>query len=322
MKSLELVDISIEEFDEMNEEHIFSKTYLQKKKAMLKEYRKGMYRNKVKYVKVAAAFAVLVVSGPLLVNAAVNGERVGRLFYNIWELTEEEVESQDYSRNIETMVGTNFSIMEENNEFQDIEIEPIQVLSDRYSYYIVLKVEGVNGFVLPEDTVLSGAGCNDKSGMYDVRTEYFLKRDGNAMYYAFQGMGNMKDDQVEFSMKVELAHGDINKNGTMSVQGSDIEANGNYCATIKTEVHSEMVTIKEEDAEYDIYPLSVNVRGDFEANGNKHFVVLEDGSKISIRPMGEASGKVTECMLKEPVDITKIAGIEIAGKFFDSGRLK
>ena len=41
MKNQELYDISIEEFDKMNEKHVFSEKYKKNKQKMLKDYRKS-----------------------------------------------------------------------------------------------------------------------------------------------------------------------------------------------------------------------------------------------------------------------------------------
>lgn len=81
MKELEKFDISLEEFDELTGEHVFSKQYQQQKRTLLKEYRKSQIGAKrATRLKVAAASVAVLVSTPLIANAALNGE----LFNSIW----------------------------------------------------------------------------------------------------------------------------------------------------------------------------------------------------------------------------------------------
>lgn len=52
MKNQELYDISIEEFDKMNEKHVFSEKYKKNKQKMLKDYRKSVgHRQELKQQK-------------------------------------------------------------------------------------------------------------------------------------------------------------------------------------------------------------------------------------------------------------------------------
>lgn len=70
-----------EEFISNEEKHEFSKSYKDKKKSMLKEYRKSVWVSRRKqYAKVAVFVGVLVLASPFVVNAATNGA----LFDRIW----------------------------------------------------------------------------------------------------------------------------------------------------------------------------------------------------------------------------------------------
>ena len=70
-----------EEFISNEEKHEFSKSYKDKKKSMLKEYRKSVWVSRRKqYAKVAVFVGVLVLASPFVVNAATNGA----LFERIW----------------------------------------------------------------------------------------------------------------------------------------------------------------------------------------------------------------------------------------------
>lgn len=125
MKNLELFDISIEEFDEMNEKHIFSKQYCQKKKELMKEYRRSMYMpNKSKYVKVAAVFALFVVASPLIANATTNGE----LFNRIWgTLGRTDVKSHDevvYDKEKDT----SYTVTYPERDYEDMDADKAEEL--------------------------------------------------------------------------------------------------------------------------------------------------------------------------------------------------
>ena len=65
MKNQELYDISIEEFDKMNEKHVFSEKYKKNKQKMLKDYRKSVWSSTgAKTAKVAVALSLIHISEP------------------------------------------------------------------------------------------------------------------------------------------------------------------------------------------------------------------------------------------------------------------
>lgn len=81
MKDIELFNISVEEFDNMNEKHEFSKEYNENKKEMMQDYKKNIhFSNRAKYARIAAVAAVVMVSSPFIANAATHGD----LFSRIW----------------------------------------------------------------------------------------------------------------------------------------------------------------------------------------------------------------------------------------------
>lgn len=76
-------DITMEDFDRMEEQHIFSKEYQRNKKKMLKEYRRKMTAPAGKqYWKAAVAALVITAVVPFGVNAATNGEFFNRIWGN------------------------------------------------------------------------------------------------------------------------------------------------------------------------------------------------------------------------------------------------
>lgn len=76
-------DITMEDFDQMEEQHVFSKEYQRNKKKMLKEYRRKMTAPAGKqYWKAAVAALVITAVVPFGVNAATNGEFFNRIWGN------------------------------------------------------------------------------------------------------------------------------------------------------------------------------------------------------------------------------------------------
>lgn len=74
-------EFSIEEFDALEGKHEFSKAYQKRKRRLLREYRKRiLLPKKSTYAKIAAAAAVLLISAPIIANAATDG----KFFNRIW----------------------------------------------------------------------------------------------------------------------------------------------------------------------------------------------------------------------------------------------
>lgn len=125
MKDIEVFDISIEEFDQMNEKHIFSDKYKRKKKELLKDYRKKMYVSKKESImKTAIACALVVVASPMIVNAASNGE----VFERIWgTFSRSSIESHDETVYSEDK-GKYYTETYPEREYVDVEEEKAEEL--------------------------------------------------------------------------------------------------------------------------------------------------------------------------------------------------
>lgn len=88
----DMMNISIEEFDSMNDVHEFSDEYKRAKKEMLREYRKSKLSSRKHIAKVAVAACALIIGAPLAVNAATNREFFARIWGN---LGKENIASHD-----------------------------------------------------------------------------------------------------------------------------------------------------------------------------------------------------------------------------------
>lgn len=147
MKEPKLFEISIEEFDKTNENHIFSKKYEKQKEEALNQYRKKMQsRGKVRFAKIAAAVAVVMIVGPLTVNAATNGE----MFSRIWgTLGKSNIKSHDEAI-YEKEKGTSAVVNYPQREYEDIDPETAKkLIGDSVEYpSITREVDGTTISIL------------------------------------------------------------------------------------------------------------------------------------------------------------------------------
>lgn len=166
MKNLELFDISVEEFDKMNSKHTFSKEYNQKKKALMKEYRKSLYApNMNRYAKVAVACALVLVANPLIANAATNGE----LFSRIWgTLTRSDVKSHDEVVYDEEK-GTSYTVTYPERDYEEVDVQKAdELIGKEMSYPSITK--DIDGTTL---TILSAVRDHNAAVV-----EFTLEKDG------------------------------------------------------------------------------------------------------------------------------------------------
>lgn len=147
MRNIDTFNISIEEFDNLNERHEFSKEYKENKEQMMKEFRKNTYKSSSnKFGKVAAAAAIVLVSAPIAVNAATNGE----LFNRIWGSTgKENIESHDEVIYDYTGDKT-FEVTFPERDYVDMDEEKAQALigDDFSNLSIVQEIDGTTITVL------------------------------------------------------------------------------------------------------------------------------------------------------------------------------
>lgn len=123
----ELFDISIEDFDALDGVHEFSDKYKNNKKELLKEYRKNICKHALgKYKKAAAAAAVLlIVSVPVITNAATGGE----FFNRIWGSEGKTGYSGSYSEYVyDNEKGTSCKITYPETEYENIDPEKAEDL--------------------------------------------------------------------------------------------------------------------------------------------------------------------------------------------------
>lgn len=169
----EFMDISIEEFDSIDETHEFSKSYQQNKKKMLRQYRKELRKPVRSHsMRVAAAAAAVIFFAPIITNAATNGA----FFSRIWgTLGHKNIESHD-----ETFLEEGedpVTVTYPKREYVDVDPDKAEVLiGDEVSAQPIVKDIG--------DTKLTITSVVSDGDVAVV--EFTLHRDGgvNALNYS------------------------------------------------------------------------------------------------------------------------------------------
>ena len=163
-----------EEFVSNEEKHEFSKSYKDKKKNMLKGYRKSMLVSRRKqYARVAAFVGVLVLASPFAVNAATNGA----LFERIWgNAGKEDIASHDEIL-YDTEKDKEITVTYPARDYVEVDEEQAkELIGDNISYEPIVEQIG--------DTTLTIL-----STVYDGNSavvEFTLEREGgvNALNYS------------------------------------------------------------------------------------------------------------------------------------------
>lgn len=164
-------DISIDEFDSLNEPHTFSKRYKKNKKKMLCHYRKELLSSS-KHRSLRVAAALIIIATPLVTNAATKGD----FFNRIW--------------------GTlgHKNIASHNEIIQDEEKDPFRVTYPKREYENVdpdtaQKLIGDNLFTKPIKKNIGDTRLTIISAVSDGNVavvEFSLHRDGgvNCLNYS------------------------------------------------------------------------------------------------------------------------------------------
>lgn len=195
MKNPELFDISIEEFDKMNETHRFSKQYKRNKKELLNQYKRSMFAPaRMNYVKVASLFAVILISGPIVANAATNGE----LFSRVWgNHGRNDVASHDeviYDEENETSVTVTYP----ERDYEEVDVAKAEeLIGEQVSYTTITKE--IDGTTL---TILSAV--KEKNAAV---VEFTLEKEGgvdalNYSQFDNEAKGAWFSDESTFWFKI------------------------------------------------------------------------------------------------------------------------
>ena len=202
MKNIKEYDISIEEFDKMDDEHIFSEQYQRRKKEMLREYKKNINKSaRANYIKFAAIIALVLVSGPIVVNAATNGE----LFSRIWGSSgKKNVASHDevvYDQDKDSSENVTYP----QREYEDMDVKKAEdLIGDNLSNSTIRKeIDGT--------TIIITSAVQDKNAAV---VEFTLEKKGgvDALNYSQldnEAKGAYFSDKATFAFNFKAAHENI-----------------------------------------------------------------------------------------------------------------
>lgn len=194
---------------------------------------------------------------------------------------------------------------EEFPAFSKIKVTPQTAVSDGFTTYVVIKVEGTGGFVLEDDTVLDDDYCGISrlwsEGIEDSGTSedfYLSDRKENALYYTAILRGTQVSLKEEVAIDIAVSHlvrtKVIDGYAVLPREGVPIIDSGSYHAKIYCKVSGtpkirEIAVSKEMPYGMRISPLGIEFKGMTEEHekaltmDEDASVLLEDGSKIPIK---------------------------------------
>ena len=205
MQNIKSFDISVEEFDAINEEHVFSDRYNKRKAAVLKSYKdRKLNKHNAGALKAAAAVLIALIVLPLGVNAAMNGE----LFKRIWGTQGKE----DIEPHVESMVeeakGTEIETAFPKIEYEDIdESKAEELIGKNVSFTTVSETMGdttidvlsvvYDGNAIVAEYIISrkgGVNCFDYSQIRNECKGALLREDVPFRFWFKEGSGKIYVD--------------------------------------------------------------------------------------------------------------------------------
>lgn len=170
---------------------------------------KGMRRMRLRPV-FAVLCGVLILGSAITTYGAAKGLSVDQLFAVIWGERQQKNSLQQFS--------TEVNVLAEKSSFKDIDIEPVQALSDGRIIYVVMKVTGINGFHLTDEMSFDAFSLDDAEKSTNSLNSYVLKREENTIYVALWALWNKmeetKEEQQECSIGIyNLYHAELDEMG-------------------------------------------------------------------------------------------------------------
>jgi len=261
----------------------------------------------------AALCAVFFLGSAVTAYGAAKGLSVGQLFARIWGEREQEISLEQFS--------TEVDVLSEKSTFKDIDIEPVQAVSDGHVTYVVLKVEGINGFRLTDEMAFDVFNLDDVEQSADSLDSYVLKREGNAMYVALRSrMEKAGGHRQTLSVDVyNLYHAKLDEMGRcirvkhmVTEQGEEdgtsygryteesFAAKGEYHGKISCDVQGDQLEIStEKSGTFQVRALSVVTDQDIseevglvDAGGQENtvYILMRDGSEVQAMPCAGREG--------------------------------
>lgn len=284
---------------------------------------------------------LVLLGGAAAAYAAANGTNVGKLLYtHIWGLPKEEASVKE--------VRSEMKVISEKSTFEDISIQPVEAVTDGILSYVVVKVEGKNGFHLTEDMGLDSCYLYNSQKSSSSFSSYLLKREDNAMYVALEMTADemTSKEKQKFCLTIHnLYYVTFDKQGrsskakyisekknTIRYSKKSFAAYGDYEAELECTVLDERVNIQSDsETQFVVSSLGVIVnsnvsimkevaRLDIPKEDQAIYVIRKDGTEIQASAIsGRENGKdgVRELFaLKEPIDLKQVKGIRVQDEVF------
>lgn len=168
------LNISIETFDTLNEEHKFSDAYKAKKRAALKNYKKSILPSQsMRFAKIAVAACLILVMTPIAANAATDGELWNRIWGNSGKTNVASHDEVVYEKE----KGTSYTVTYPQRDYEAVDPQKAEeLIGDNVSFEPVVKQFGDTTL-----TILSSVTDGNAAVV-----EFTLEREGgvNALNYS------------------------------------------------------------------------------------------------------------------------------------------
>lgn len=273
----ELFNISIEDFDALDGKHEFSDKYKNKKMELLREYRKSVYNSSLKkYKKAAVAAAILlIVSAPVITNAATGGE----FFNRIWGSEGRAEYTEPSSRYLyDSEKGTSCKITYPKSEYENIDPEKAEdLIGSNISYNpVCVDIGGtklsVLSFIHDGNAAVAEFTLEKKGGVDALNYDKYYNRDKGA---DFSGDSKFYFCFDEYDGKIFV---DIDKS-------SEDKIYCYYYMTCRYKDNADSVTLNIEE-----YPCTRDEL--YAADNNKYQEYMEKIKKSAINvPVSNKAGK-------------------------------
>lgn len=300
---------------------------------------KGIRRTRLRPV-FAILCGVLLLGSAITTYGAVKGLSVDQLFTVIW--------GERQQKNSLEQFDTKVDVLTEKSTFKDIDIEPVQAISDGHSTYVVVKVTGINGFCLTDEMSFETFSLDDAEDSTTTLSSHVLKREGNTIYVAlwamWTNMKKVKEDQLECSIGIyNLHHVELDETGRIlrlkhTLSEPDPEertsyeryleesfaAKGEYYGKILCNVQRDHLEIPtDEYGTFQVGALSVITSKSISEEigrtdtDNTLYILMKDGSEVTAIHSSSEEDAFTAFEVQEPLNPKKVKGIRILGHTYE-----
>lgn len=290
--SQESLNISVEEFDAMEGKHKFSKEYKKKKRKMLRDFRKeNMVSTGINYAKVAVAASVILISTPLLANAATNGELFDRIWGNLGKEDITTHEEMVYDADKEA----SYTVTYPERDYETVDSEKVdELIGENVSYDSIEKQIGDTKLTILASVVDGNSAV----------VEFTLEKEGgvDALTYSQldnedKGAGFSEEATFDFNFKecVEKIYVDLDKSTDDKLycydymvtdafnhgsNGLTLEINEYPCTRVEV-INADEAVYEKILADTKTSTISIPVKSEVETME----YVNEEGGKIEISPL-------------------------------------